>query len=289
MPDALISAHSTLRPLFDALPESIKSMARSLYRRLLDWRYGQLGLAEAQQNDRIWKLHPSVALRGQEQEVETARWFRTVIRPGMDVMDIGANVGQMTLEMAYLVGQKGRVIAVEPGPGNLDLLEKHVEGNGFSDRVIVVAAACSDQTDQTVKLKIFGDDSNVVGSGFSILDVPQTRSQELLPEIFIQVQTTTIDALCSTYAFRPAIIKIDVEGAELLTLMGAKATLATIRPIIHFGFHPFAFSDPEAASQRILSLLVEHNYIIESRDGQTVTSSLDMEEYVARPQENREK
>lgn len=283
MPDVLISAHSTLRPLFHSLPLSGQTLAKSIYRRLLQLRYGQLRLAESWQNGRLWKLHPEVALRGQEAEIETIEWFRKVILTGMDVLDIGANVGQMTLEMAYLVGSQGRVIAVEPGPGNVRLLKAHVEGNEFADRVSIVAAACADRDKQTIDLKIFGEDVEVVGSGFSIVDVPQTKTEEKLQVHWIQVPTTTIDALCAEFSLAPQVIKIDVEGAELLVLKGAHDTLAKSRPIIHFSFHPFAFPNPEEVSWEICSLFANYEYTIQNVDGAGVEESLGLSEYVASP------
>jgi hypothetical protein len=76
------------------------------------------------------------------------------------------------------------------------------------------------------------------------------------------------------------VIKIDVEGAELLVLEGALNTLGQQRPQVRVGFHPFAFEDAAAASRKAFELLGRARYRIEGIDaGQT----LDLFDYNLRP------
>src|SRR5262245_40918923 len=82
----------------------VRPAARSVYRKLLKLRYGENGLATASHNGRTWKLHYEVALRGEYAEFETIEWLREVVKLGDCVIDVGANIGQMTLEAAHLVG-----------------------------------------------------------------------------------------------------------------------------------------------------------------------------------------
>ncbi|TVQ23459.1 MAG: FkbM family methyltransferase [Leptolyngbya sp. DLM2.Bin15] len=281
MPDTLIWAHSALRPVFTKLPSSVQAGARSLYRWLLSQRYGQDGLAIAVQNERSWRLDPLVALRGEVAELETIQAFRRVVQPGMDVIDVGANVGQMTLELAHLVGDQGRVVAVEPGPGNLRLLERHVQGNGMGDRVLMEAAACTDQPDQTITLNILGSDTDDIGSGFSVVDAAKLPNPHQLPTHAYPVSTTTVDALVARYALTPGFLKIDVEGAELQVLQGAQQTLKQYRPIVLVGFHPFAFEDAIAAGQALMNLLP--GYSLATLAGETVAYPQTLAEYLAQP------
>src|SRR5438445_727917 len=60
--------------------------------------------------------------------------------PGMAAIDIGANIGYLTMLLATLVGPSGLVVAVEPNPENVKLLEASRRANGF-DQVCVIAAA----------------------------------------------------------------------------------------------------------------------------------------------------
>src|SRR5256714_13335735 len=133
--DALMWIRRALQPVVDRL--GLRPAARFCFRRLAAWRYGADGLAAVRQNDRLWKYDLDVATRAEVYEPATVAWLRRRVRPADCVLDVGANVGQLTLESAALVGPAGTVIAVEPAPGNVRLLRRHVEANGMADRVRV--------------------------------------------------------------------------------------------------------------------------------------------------------
>jgi FkbM family methyltransferase len=69
--------------------------------------------------------------------------FAEVIRPGMTVVDVGANLGYFTLLMAELVGPTGLVHAFEPNPKLVARLKQSVAVNGFAQRVEVHEQALS--------------------------------------------------------------------------------------------------------------------------------------------------
>ena len=78
-------------------------------------------------------------------EPEQSGLFRTHIRPGDQILDIGAAAGYYTLLSARLVGDSGRVVSFEPDPNNLKFLRSHVEQNGLS-HVTVLPIALADET-----------------------------------------------------------------------------------------------------------------------------------------------
>jgi FkbM family methyltransferase len=67
-----------------------------------------------------------------EYELHIASILRHFLRAGMVVLDIGANIGVFTLLAAQLVGLGGRVVAVDPNPRNIRLLEASRRANNFS-------------------------------------------------------------------------------------------------------------------------------------------------------------
>jgi FkbM family methyltransferase len=259
----------------------LRPVARAAFRRLLSLRYGSASLMRAEQNGRTWLLAPEVALRGELAEFETIQWFRDVVREGMTVIDVGANVGQMTLELAELVGPSGRVIAVEPAPGNLELLRRHIEANGYSSRVEVFDGACSD-ANGTVKLYLAGTTDQAVGSGHTLAGEAALRRQDGSVRVVEKTVTAvTVDALCEERSIRPSVIKIDVEGAELSVLRGMKQTLRSSRPAVRVGFHPFAFDSPEDASDQLRALFDAADYALQA----PASGALALEEYIALPRE----
>lgn len=280
MDELLIWCHRRLGPL--ARKMGVQKAARRLYEGIAAIRYPDGSLCTAVQNGRTWKLRRDVAERGEFQEFETIAWLREVVRPGATVIDVGANVGQMTLEMAALVGPQGRVISIEPSPGNLEYLRQHVDENGFHDRVVIVDAACSNEDGGEVTFFVASEDGvSSVGSGHNIIGAgPILKHADGINVREQRVPRVSIDGLCRRLGIAPSVIKIDVEGAELLVLEGALNTLGQQRPQVRVGFHPFAFEDAAAASRKAFDLVGRAGYRIEGIDaGQT----LDLFDYNLRP------
>jgi FkbM family methyltransferase len=74
-------------------------------------------------------------------EPEVQAIFRRFLKPGMSVLDVGANAGPHTLHAASIVGANGYVLAVEPNPKNVRLLEASRRINGFEWVNVVQVAA----------------------------------------------------------------------------------------------------------------------------------------------------
>ena len=271
--DVLIWIHRKLDSAVDRV--HLRPLAKFVYRRLLALRYGTHGLAVAAQNDRVWKLHHEVILRGEFQEFDTILWLRSVIQPGDFIMDIGANIGQMTLEAATLTGPNGKVIAIEPAPGNVKLLELHVRANCVDDRVQVIEAACGVDHGTTTSFYIVGPDKDAIGSGHTL----NCQAVADMGTVCQKVNVVSIDGICRETGIVPAVIKIDVEGGELDVLRGAKWALDRYRPRVRFGFHPFGFDDPIAATREIRQLLATCGY----NTPEPVGHAYNLEEYEAMP------
>jgi FkbM family methyltransferase len=136
--------------------------------------------------------------------------FRAAAGPGTVALDVGANVGAFTLLLARWVRPGGRVYAFEPAPGAVDGLVRHLALNGVGDAVSVVRAAVSSS------------------SGTATLTADGASGTNRLAESpgGERVETVTIDDFCAREGVRPTFIKIDVEGAELDVLRGARETIA---------------------------------------------------------------
>lgn len=136
--------------------------------------------------------------------------LRRLIRPGMTVVDIGANIGIYTRFFSELAAASGRVHAFEPAPSNYKRLQENTEH--FAN-VSLKQAAVGDRSG-TIRLFV-SDELNVdhrtfdSGDGRKEIDVPVVS----LDEYF-------------TAGHRVDLIKIDVQGYELSVLQGAKRVLA---------------------------------------------------------------
>jgi FkbM family methyltransferase len=139
-------------------------------------------------------------------------------------IDVGANGGMHTIPAALSLGQKGEVIAIEPEPKNFSILEKNVEINNLKN-VICINTACFKEEKI---LKLFLDKEGQGGHSL-MKDTPIKK------EGFIEIKTQTLDNIIKIKKIkRVDLIKLDVEGAELDVLKGAKIILSKYKPKIIF-------------------------------------------------------
>lgn len=135
--------------------------------------------------------------------------------------DVGANVGFFTLLGAKLVNGTGRVYAFEPIEANVRALRRNVELN----RLVNVEVETLAVSDVVTTLRMSPGHDQATGH----------LAEE--GDDLITVQSTAIDAFVSSGHRPPSFVKIDVEGAEDLVLMGAQDTLRNVRPLVLCEIH----------------------------------------------------
>jgi FkbM family methyltransferase len=168
-------------------------------------------------------------------EAWISSWFTRNIQPGQTVLDIGANNGYYTMLSEELVGDEGKVIAYEPNPDNVKLLEASKERNDFNYTIRPVAVA--DQKGK-MNLHIPGD---YVGSASLTADFSDGSWGK---ETLKKVNVTTLDEEFKKGVFDNVdLIKMDVEGAEQLVWNGGKELLSSLpNCIIALEWTPNAYS-----------------------------------------------
>ena len=160
----------------------------------------------------------TLLMYGEYEKYET-ELFKNLVRSGMVVVDIGANIGYYTLIAAKLVGSKGVVYAFEPEPRNYELLCKNIVTNGYHN-VVAINKAVSN-TSGKAKLyvvKAVGDASSLARGNV----LTYSKNVDCL-----EVETITLDDFFERTVGddRIGLVKIDVEGAEGLVLSGAERVL----------------------------------------------------------------
>jgi len=139
-------------------------------------------------------------------------YFYETIKKGMNVVDVGSQMGMYTILAAEKVGESGRIITIEPEPENYKQLLKNIKLNDFRN-VIPLNIALTDH-EGFEKLYI----SSSPGSHSLIFHEDKNS--------YISIPTTTIDKLIEELNIKKIdIIKIDAEGAEIPILKGAEKTL----------------------------------------------------------------
>jgi FkbM family methyltransferase len=183
-------------------------------------------------------------------EPELRDMMRSVLRPGCVALDIGANVGWHTLLMAKLVGDHGRVLALEPNPSVRAKLTEHVEINSFHwVDILPFAASSSDGTAQ-----FLGIPAETSNSGSSHL----LASGDNRPSNQFEVEMRRVDRIVRDAGVqRLDFIKLDIEGHEWPALVGAEESIARFRPRIAFEYGAdYALGSPEEFAE----FFAKHRY-----------------------------
>jgi FkbM family methyltransferase len=153
-----------------------------------------------------------------EYEPELTGVIRGLLRPGDFAVDVGANHGWFTVLMARTVGASGVVWAIEPGAAMLAALRENLALN--DGRAVIVHELALGDDNGEVDLHIFADLPHGHASTARLGDHAYKAQRVLM---------RTLDDLLEAADGPPALVKVDVEGAERDVLLGARATLAAER------------------------------------------------------------
>lgn len=149
-------------------------------------------------------------------EADDLARLRLLVKAGDTCIDVGANIGLYSLFLGRIVGSAGRIVAVEPVKRNALLTALNCELNDFS-HVSVVQAPLSDVSGKSLIPTVPEGDSayTYFREDSSGLQAPSSL---------------TLDEVCDAQRLGSvSLIKIDVEGAELMVLRGAERLLASER------------------------------------------------------------
>jgi FkbM family methyltransferase len=137
------------------------------------------------------------------------KFLETIVEEGMNVIDIGGNIGITTVTIARKIGRRGKLYSFEPIPEYFNILKKNISSNRLENARVHELAV----TDQVGRARLY--------------------QKELSSRIVFEegakkfnVSTTTIDRFLDEEKIeRIDLINMDCEGSELLVLKGARETL----------------------------------------------------------------
>ena len=150
-------------------------------------------------------------------EAGDIRALAGLIKPGTIVIDVGANIGFFTRFFAGCVSGDGKVLAIEPERTNFSRLNEMVKKHGLNGKVETFEAVAASKSG-TLKLKIN----------------PLHPADHKISEEGIPVKAISLDGVLADRNWPPvSLIKIDVQGAEVMVLQGAEETLKRFGPALY--------------------------------------------------------
>ncbi|MBM3506240.1 MAG: FkbM family methyltransferase [Alphaproteobacteria bacterium] len=160
-------------------------------------------------------------------ELEHRVMLEMLMKPGMIIFDIGANIGYYALMEHRLLRGSGKIIAIEPSQANANLLRRNLALNRIDDVTVLEAAVSDTDGDRDFYL---APESNL-----NTFHPDPQRSQAMRT---VTVATTTLPALAKKYG-APNLVRMDVEGHEVEVLDGAMTEIEARRmsPSIIFEVH----------------------------------------------------
>ena len=204
-----------------------------------------------------------------EYEKATTDAVKRLVKPGMNVINIGANVGYFTLLMARLVGPSGRVFAFEPFQNTAGYLQKNVDANGYANVEVHVKAVSNKK----------GTADFWVGGSSTHSFLSELKTQKYPELTRVRVGTTTIDDFLRGRDTRIDFVMMDAEGSEKYILEGMHDTLQANPSMgIITEYNPYTLKLAETDGISFLNLIGSLGFsmfLIDEKDGKIKPATKD--------------
>jgi len=228
-------------------------------------------------NDSYWTGHPMLTIRGKlhgyEMVLDPSRWSERatyflgrfydletqlllihVLRAGERFVDIGANIGMLSLLAARLTGPTGIVDAFEPNPRCAERIRAYVRTNCI-DNIRLHPVALAD-VESTLVLTVPTYNS---GEGtLTNLEVAPAAGKPAVERFDVPVRIG--DRALEFDARAPVLIKIDVEGYECQVLTGLNETLRKAGPLVLTEVVPGHLARAQRTAADLFDLMAGYGY-----------------------------
>ena len=188
------------------------------------------------------------------------------------VLDIGAHIGLVSLPVCGVLAPGGRLCAFEPGDINRAFLSRQMELNGIKN-ANVLGHVVSDECLAEVEFFVQKGDSSM-----NSLAVRNGRGGY---ESVVK-QQISLDRFCDDKGLSPGVMKIDVEGAEIKVLRGARETIRKNKPVMFLSVHKKEIAELGGSLEELLALIHDLDYEIFDFDN-NIVHALKTNEYLVSP------
>ncbi len=190
-------------------------------------------------------------------EVNSTRQFKEELKPGMAVLEIGANIGYYTLIAARHTIPGGTIVALEPSPVNLRSLGQNLKLNGIQDRVKVYPLAAG---------RLAGKLPFYLMSKGNLSSFVKRDDYQVQMISQIDVPVLPVDDLVKNENLKIDYFRMDVEGFEVEVIEGMVYTLTGTEPPIG-GFievHPQLLKERKSSAHSFVERMADLGYRVKT-------------------------
>ncbi len=196
------------------------------------------------------KIGPAIVQRIEgKREPETTAVYRSLVRPGMNVLELGACYGEFTVLLDHLVGPTGNLVSVEGTPNIFKILQKNFEINKLKNTKIF-------------NLFISNSDNKVIFSKddmhpYNAIKRLNDRKKLKMKEAEVQ-KNMRISEFLNNIVFKPDIIVMDIEGFEVDVIQDLFIkNKINYHPLILFEIHEHTYKN---GLEDLINILKNNNY-----------------------------
>ena len=185
---------------------------------------------------------------------DVVKLLERYLSTGSTMMDVGANLGFVSLNAARIVGPSGHVVSVDPQKRILERLSENIALNGVKNISVIPTALSAEEGEAVFNA--------ATDAGLSRLDNRSQNNFGMDVKEKYQVKKVTLDSVIDDQfdGQAPDLIKIDVEGHEYQVLQGASRTLGQQKSIVILEVNPGALKQNDVTLSDILALVEPLGY-----------------------------
>lgn len=183
-----------------------------------------------------------------------------VLKPGMSVIEIGANIGYYALIEAEVVD---KVYAIEPVPANIECLKANIKKYNITNLFPFQFAIGAENGTKTMRIARFSNSGTLIRDDDEEVSIHYKNWFNGWYAGDIIVEQLTLDHFCELNVTEaPDLIRMDVEGYEVEVIYGAQRILASMPVGSHLfiELHPVVFEDRVAIMYGLLENLYSHGF-----------------------------
>ena len=175
------------------------------------------------------------------------------------ILDVGAHVGLTILPVSLVSSENTKIYGFEPSSENYKTLRVNLEFNRCTKVIVENCLVGAEQNEDILFYETDGIDP--------ICTIVKNEKRKCNETHKKQV---SIDSYCADNNLHPDLIKIDVEGAEINVLKGARRVIKEFKPMIFLSVHPNAIRALEESDDALLNEIHASGYQVTNIDGSAV-------------------